>query len=1381
MFSKTHTLQKKAFEQARLKLTAGLPSHRLRLEQKLLDELLSQCVKQISPDQSQEQREFMLIDFLQQQIIQIQNNIYESRKEYAEFSRNYAHSASQEEQQQTILDYARKLGRSAKALRGDKKAFARWFGRDAMDDRYAFLQADKERRLTLYLDRLGHLAAEKVAATDAPMQVWRRISLEEIIQPLLAYDGDNRVQVAAFNGLSEAVRALPDEMRQQSVSDATLQYIYRTALDHRQEVWLQREALVLLQALSLEAFVKAIDKRLHQPQSGDDLFVRRKAVHLIGDNLEQLPDLEPLVLVALHDSSAFVRQAVIDVLIKASHASVILVLDRLLIHESDPAVRASALLSIPQLVSRHLLINKLRGLLVNVLEHESDSFVLHVAIEVTATAYSQLLQENLVSASETWINDVDAALKNLQENAEQTSIRRWSSQARETMWFAANSEARQLAEKLSPIIASTRAGKRSVIPRKIFRQHDETVLLRTLSQLARFDHSLDVEYALGRRYVRRGHKFGFRLWRFLHELRHASSDKRQAHSHTIGRHFYGLMSAPSSIMGEQAETKVPGEPLIFSDEDDWRPYLPLVDQAISSLDQGWPTRPLRITTPEGVTELLPPGSLVKRLWARSKLTYDYEHFARLRNWQPGDKEPPETYLLELEKLGFTSRFIAHRYSSETQTVNDETAIRFFPAAFPLPFSLENTWQQAMDYFFSVYENTLLHLTFFVAAVSAYFITRHIWLSRKLRKARQAIPLVIGGWGTRGKSGTERLKAALMNALGYATVSKTTGCEAMFLIAPPFGKLREMYLFRPYEKATIWEQYNLVRLSQELKTEVFLWECMGLTPSYIHILQQDWMKDDIATITNTYPDHEDLQGPAGINIPQVMTNFIPPRSTLVTTEEKMLPILADAARERDTSIKAVGWLEAGLITKDILERFPYDEHPYNIALVTELAGEMAIEPDFALKEMADRVVLDLGVLRTYPVTLVRSRKLEFVMGMSANERFGALGNWRRMAFDQHDLDTDPDIWISTVINNRADRVARSRVFASMVVNDISADTHLLIGNNLAGLRGYIREAWEEHENEISLWSEEDISPSDNLQKLAKEWRIPGSESQLLGRLNAMLKGLEISYVANEDDIESTDQLQNAIAENPYAESLLKFWQRDRQNFDEYRALHNKLNDVQEADRETIDRDLREQLWLWLKRKLVIIEDYYATGNEVVEHIVDSTPPGLKNRIMGMQNIKGTGLDFVYRWQAWALCHEACIGLLDNDPQKAEAAFKDLSRFKEFGPLTEQRVMQSLDQARHHPWAQREDIQAEIELILESQQLSITKNETSDKDKNTGWKAALISFLENFLDAGDAVKRRKKADAIYKDLADMRIGQDRAALELQNLTKRQKGGWLARNLG
>jgi hypothetical protein len=58
--------------------------------------------------------------------------------------------------------------------------------------------------------------------------------------------------------------------------------------------------------------------------------------------------------------------------------------------------------------------------------------------------------------------------------------------------------------------------------------------------------------------------------------------------------------------------------------------------------------------------------------------------------------------------------------------------------------------------------------------------------------------------------------------------------------------------------------------------------------------------------------------------------------------------------------------------------------------------------------------------------------------------------------------------------------------------------------------------------------------------------------------------------------------------------------------------------------------------------------------------------------------------------------------------------------------------------------------------------------------------LIETIEAFWDAGDAVKRRKTANKIFRDLVNERISGARAVSELRTLNKRQKGGWLVAQL-
>ena len=85
-----------------------------------------------------------------------------------------------------------------------------------------------------------------------------------------------------------------------------------------------------------------------------------------------------------------------------------------------------------------------------------------------------------------------------------------------------------------------------------------------------------------------------------------------------------------------------------------------------------------------------------------------------------------------------------------------------------------------------------------------------------------------------------------------------------------------------------------------------------------------------------------------------------------------------------------------------------------------------------------------------------------------------------------------------------------------------------------------------------------------------------------------------------------------------------------------------------------------------------------------------------------------------------------------------------------------------------------IQSNLELAMRQ----VRKN--LGVKRQEGWSAKFIGLLEACLDAGDAVRRRKTAFSIYKDLVNERISIGRAIFELQELNKRQKGGWLSKRL-
>lgn len=1364
----------------RARLEYALAPHWQKVEAPLIGELVEAFLVWYPTQEtlhSESNRHVALLRFLISRVNEAQQTIDRLKRDYGEFNKRYARAVLAEEKQRHILDFAVRLGADRRQIKGDRQAFGRWFGHDAVADRYYNRVARAERRLAFYLQRIGVIAGQALrdAGTDAE-PLWRQLGLEALLTPLLTYAGDARIRIETFACLANALRQIPASMQSRSINDFTLQYVFRAATDPRQHIWIQCEALNLLASLALDAFAAAAGKRIEQPRAGDDLFVRRRTILLIGKKLAQRPALIGLLQTASRDPSPYVRQALAETLTLADDDSVIRLLPALLREDAIAQVRAATTLQIAKLLERPALADPLRAWLTAQLQEEGDPFVIKTALAVIGQAVTLPAMRDDSERRRQWAEYFMPQIEVLHLGSPHLPIRRFAALTQEQLWCLCDDRRRQLLEDLQEWLRRCPPGRSIRLPSRLLLGWDEAEIGRILAVASQYDFGLDLKKTWTGWRLWRGHMFRRRLWRMLHEFRHPSPDKRQGFLHTLGRVFHGSHRAPSAILAELAETKVPGEPLHFASEGGWRPYLPLVDEFLSALDQRFPVRPVSIHSAEGVTEITPPCTLLGRLRAALKLSWRFQRYAHLRNWHEDGRQPPDAYLRAMSQLGFTVRFQAYG------SAPDAHVQRFFPAGLVLGSGEFDWWPGLRDYFFSVFENTLPELVMFTAAALLAFLLRHLYLNRQIHRARARIPLVIGGWGTRGKSGTERIKAALFNALGYSVVSKTTGCEAMFLHGPAYGQLREMFLFRPYDKATIWEQHNVVRLASQLDGEVFLWECMALTPAFVRLLQRRWMHDDFSTITNTFPDHEDLQGPAGINIPEVMTNFIPERGRLLTSEEQMRPILSEAARQLGTPLRGVGWLESGLLAPDVLARFPYQEHPDNIALVLALADELGIAQDFAVKEMADRVVPDLGVLKVYPTATLNTRRLEFVNGMSANERFGCLGNWQRTGFASHDMEAEPGVMLSAVVNNRADRVARSQVFAGILVEDISADLIVLIGSNLHGLQGYIRESWQNHAAGLSLWPADGATPAQALADIARRMRVVHKVAHAKARLAAMLAGCGIGD--GEHILAVWDrpaEMAEAIRASGSAEAdaIIACVEQDRLSLTEYAEFAQRIAaPVATSARDaTLDPAFRDLLWRWLERRILVVEDYYASGNQIIDIICRATPPGFKNRIQGIQNIKGTGLDFVYRWQAWDTCYRACALLQSPEPEVARQGLAALASFQEFGLLCEEHIKTVIATVNAAPEAQSEHFLSELNIIaahLDRAMQEVRKQMTVTRA--SGWQDSLFSGIESFLDAGDAIKRRKISNRIYRDMINERISHARAALELQALNKRQKGGWL-----
>lgn len=1296
----------------------------------------------------------------------------------ASFQARMANALDDAEQRAAVLAFAEQIGATPKQLRKDAQAFDAFFDSDAVLERFGKRIGERERALAYGLDRLGVASAD---ALEEDSSLGNSVFFRDVFLPLLermrGWPGDPRVRLGAHRCVRMLAAAL-DHEPSEPWFDRLLSATRRVCLDESEAVWTQCEAIDALLELSPESLPSVIDRRLaaelevRTPGQRDKaLFVQRHLVRVVCRNYHRSARFARYVPVLSNSRDGAVRQVFAEGLQHLPAETAKGLLTRLRV-DRDRQVRA-AIFADPRPILPHVGPMTYVAHICRVLAHDEDEFVLRIALDAAAATMRWLREHDRPELGDAAARLL-ASLDGLQERTGSGKVLRWLDDARERIWLANDDAALQIAEIIGAVIDGQREGtiRRVRDLKPYLESHPETVG-RVMAVIAQRDFGLSLQTGLFPG-LQRGELFKRRLWRILFEGRNSATDKRQAFHHAIGRHYYGSIWAPSGRMSELAPTKVPGEPLFESAEGGWRNYLPLLDQALAVLDKGGAAE---IFTSAGITRIAAPAGMFRRARAFWRISRDFPRLAALRNREP------QAYLESLRQLGLT---IGFRPYGDGAAAANPRVVKLFGiggafAAIPV------LWDRALAYFSTVYENNLVELAIFLVLASLWFFGRHVALGWHARRLRSRLPLSLGGWGTRGKSGTERLKAGLINALGPSIVSKTTGCEAMFLLGTPFGDLTEMFLFRPYDKATIWEQYQLLRTSDGLKTRVFLWECMGLNPSYVKVLQQDWMRDDIGTITNTYPDHEDVQGPAGRNIPEVMCQFIPHDSFLLTTEEEMLPILAEGAEKAGTRMQAVTWKEAGLIHQSLLDRFPYEEHPYNIALVTAMGAELGLEADFCIKEMSDRVVADLGVLKTYPRSRINGRTLEFVMGMSANERFGAMGNWTRMGFIDHDLGRDPGIFVSTIVNNRADRVPRSRVFARMLVNDVAADRHVLIGSNIEGLLGFIDEEWEAYASQLTL-EDKEIDPHTKLVQLAKHQRIAVTQEELEGLLVAMVAGVAPGVdgaVVREAASSGGLAARLGQLDVPHAEGIAEHFDLQAG----FHAEYVKLAEDVRAGRGN-DAAVRELLHKAFKAKLVPVFDYYMKGEMIVRLVADQTPPGLVNRIMGMQNIKGTGLDWVYRWQAWESASKACDQLRDEDPGMVERGYRFLASFQEYGALSERAVREAVADLRKRidsvpaiSLAQLDALEARVDDQLRQFE-GHDANTGSDAPAEAGWLARqagkFLDFAEAFADAGDAVRRRKSADRVYKALIAEQVSSQRAAAELKKLTSRQKGGWLAKDL-
>lgn len=1297
------------------------------------------------------------------------------------------------EQAHTPSEHAAVLMRALREEKAPRRTFAAlrrgWLDLDAMAER-AELEVHE---LTVQQTLALRAAAALTSIAMAPQVLTALVAL-------LLRRPPPPCTIAIAEGLTELLTRVPSEWVPEDQWELVCALL-REPGPRRVQSALARLGLQAAPRLALDY----LGERLRRGEPGDDFLMRQHFVVLLGQRendvaafallAEQLRRGEPSEHVrlalpaALRATGGGAAAALLEELAGAGSAAGA---------DKSPRVRAAAVIALGELLRRGQA--DTTAVLITLLADPELLVYQMVVEEIEALALQHKLTTDAAVALSAGLLRRAAALPG--------------------KFIEPTQRAREALAALDPTLA---AARRELVPQlralplgaslSLSTQVEPLTFGRILAQLASNGFGYYAQPIAGGYRVERGARFVRRAWRLLHELRMHSPYKRQDALHSIGREFYGQLRAPAGLLAEATNTAVPGEPLASPSDGTWGAQLPTVDDLLSMPLLG--AQPVLIFSSRGLTELTPPRSVRARLRARWSVTARYAELAelRLRSLDPLDPSDKTRYAEALAALGFT---LVQKPYSELTLQSDvpvlpppppgrgaSDAAPLAPGALAMLMS-PGDFTGLTHYLMSPSENTFGQLGFAVMVVGAFMLASNLRQRESIRRDRAAIPLCIGGWGTRGKSGTERLKAAMMHALDLNVLTKTTGCEAMFIHGVPGRKPTEIFIHRSYDKATIWEQRDLLALAARLHADVFLWECMALSGPLVSVLSDEWMRDDLQTLTNAYPDHEDIQGPAGHDVARSIAGFMRSGGTVITSEEQMLPVLADEARRKRARLVPLAGRDHLLLADDLLARFPYREHPRNVALVRRLAVELGLDPDLATADMADHVVPDLGVLKVYPTVTHRGRRLAFINGMSANDRTGFLSNWHRTCCERPI--EQPGRWVVTVVNNRYDRVARSKAFAEIIVRDASAERHILIGTNLAGLRVYVAEALVHLLRELHLFRSDDAPESvpellhARGERLRHRLRIgPAETPAVLAELSGWAGGQDVSALGPAVDAalaaaagwadghetlaavrdklrgfelesklqpllpglgpELAHHLQRSIARRALLASLFR---------DAERALTEPTKRTAvNARQERLGRELFLEL-------LVPVEDAGASGDQVIDAIASACPPGIEATVMGMQNIKGTGLDFVYRWIRYDEVNTLVERLASAEPSEARSVATTLVARTDYGMLDSALAADAVAAAA----TRLAEAPGADYLLRTAARLKEVANRCQQalKAGQRKQRKLLTRTVEKALDTLDEVRRRFQAESLLDALVHREISHERAALEARRLVERAKKGWL-----
>jgi hypothetical protein len=360
-----------------------------------------------------------------------------------------------------------------------------------------------------------------------------------------------------------------------------------------------------------------------------------------------------------------------------------------------------------------------------------------------------------------------------------------------------------------------------------------------------------------------------------------------------------------------------------------------------------------------------------------------------------------------------------------------------------------------------------------------------------------------------------------------------------------------------------------------------------------------------------------------------------------------------------------------------------------------------------------------------------------------------------------------------------------VFARFVVEDVSAHYHILIGTNVTGLYGYIQQALARRVASLSLTK--DAPPAERARIAAQ-------------RLDAALVFLKIPELTAESvlkDVASVglqppprDAVERALTPQSTAEPYAQGKKAVEQLLPQLdpalrrmvaqrrtaRALKQALNELVNGDAARLDQIFFAAYEAMYMETIIPLYDSNLTGDQIIDKIASLIPEGSHGAVMGIQNIKGTGLDFVYRWVAVDRVHRAITRLRSASADARSDGIRELVVHDDYGLLDARMALEAIQQVNDPALAsQVASLVPRLNQIIEKRSAALT----ATRSDTVGDK--IRAFIGKTFDYMHSIRRQNQARQVVDDLVAGRISHPQAAIRMRDVVASAKGAWMRKKIG